>query len=133
MITHREPWPAKRIRRDRRPGTAPRTSRRWTRPAGIPRKGHSGRFYIRNGDLGESGAVLTGSFHVGRGSGVATARLALMGCGHKIRFTQMGYGHKLLERDARMSAVIESLDAVHPRLSDDALRRLTDAGALTVI
>ena len=56
-----------------------------------------------------------------------------MGCGHKIRFTQMGYGHKLLERDARMNAVIESLDAVHLRPSDDALRRPTDAGALTVM
>ena len=56
-----------------------------------------------------------------------------MGCGHKIRFTQMGYGHKLLERDARMSAVIESLDAVHLRLSDDALRRPADAGVLTVM
>ena len=56
-----------------------------------------------------------------------------MGCGHKIWPTQMGYGHKLLERDARMNAVIESLDAVHLRPSDDALRRPTDAGALTVM
>ena len=56
-----------------------------------------------------------------------------MGCGHKIRLTQMGYGHKLLERDARMNAVIESLDAVHLRLSDDALRRPADAGVLTVM
>ena len=45
----------------------------------------------------------------------------------------MGYGHKLLERDARMNAVIESLDAVHLRLSDDALRRPADAGVLTVM
>ena len=40
---------------------------------------------------------------------------------------------KLLKRDARRSAVIESLDAVHLRPSDDALRRPTDAGALTVM
>ena len=40
---------------------------------------------------------------------------------------------KLLKRDARRSAVIESLDAVHLRLSDDALRRPADAGVLTVM
>jgi aryl-alcohol dehydrogenase-like predicted oxidoreductase len=39
----------------------------------------------------------------------------------------------LLEREARGSAVIESLDAVHLRLSDDEVWRLTDAGALTAV
>jgi hypothetical protein len=45
----------------------------------------------------------------------------------------MGYGHKLFEPDASRSAVIESLDARHLRLSDNELRRPTDAGTLTVM
>jgi hypothetical protein len=36
-------------------------------------------------------------------------------------------------RDARGRAVIESLDAVQLTLSDDGLRRLTGAGALTAV
>jgi hypothetical protein len=40
---------------------------------------------------------------------------------------------KLLKRDVRRSAVIESLDAMRLRLSDDELRRQTDAGALTAM
>ena len=112
-----------------------------------PRKGHFGRYHIRTGDLGESGAALIGSFMSaevlappppGWPEWVVTTKSRRLELGVTTNFSQVrsmrlfagkrscGRCTTCSARDAHGRAVIESLHAVQLRLSDDG-------GALTAI